>query len=182
MDLLPKIGIYIGIIIGLVFFAMFMIMVLPHTMSDAPRQWEEAFGPKLSDSELRELFYNTTSYKAFIDRYPNAGEEFRSWEYGRGNLEVTAMNYTTNNQLDLNIEYDRDQNLREQVRCETHSDLGNIRMQGSGSAEFIEKTKCLEGGYDDFKPHPRGLVPEPHPPHIPGDCLETTDGTVCTFG
>lgn len=155
METLSKITIYIGIAVGISFFALFMIIALPHMIQDSGRQWEETFGSKKSSEEIKYLFYHTESYKAFLENYPNAGEYYRYQGNGEGRMEITAMNFETFNTLLLELNFNRyDESVYEEISCFNHANDIRHQVRGTITKQFIEESKCLDGD---------GIIASPSP-------------------
>ena len=141
MERLSKIAIYMGMAIACSIFVMFAISIMPHVVSQIEDGWSAL--PEKSDEELKKLFYETDSYKAFNAKYPDNGEYYRS---GRGILDVTAMNFESYNTLHLSLQYDaKGDSVREDVRCENQKDNQYYSISGTLAAQFIEKVDCLSG-------------------------------------
>lgn len=159
METLPKIAIYTGIAVGISFFALFLIIALPHMIQDSGRQWEEAFGSKKSSEEIKSILYQTESYKAFLEYYPNAGEYYRYQGNGEGRMEITAMNFETFNTLLLELNFNRyDESVYEEVSCFNHDNDMRHQVRGTITKQFIEESKCLDG--DGIIASPSPLVDE----------------------
>lgn len=155
MDILPKIAIYTAIVVGISFFALFLIIALPHMIQDSGRQWEEAFGSKKSSEEIKSIFYETESYKTFLEYYPNAGEYYRSHGNGEGRMDVTAMNFETYNTLLLELNFNRhDESVYEEVSCFNHDNDMRHQVRGTITKQFIEEFNCLVGD---------GIIASPSP-------------------
>ncbi|QLH06469.1 hypothetical protein [Nitrosopumilus ureiphilus] len=103
---MSKIAIYMGMAIACSIFVLFVISIMPHIVNQIENNWDDVL-PGKSDEEIKALFYETKSYKAFIDKYPENGEYFDSYGDGYGRLEITAMNFESYNTLQLSLEYDR---------------------------------------------------------------------------
>lgn len=145
MEKLSKIAIYIAIAVGISFFILFLIIALPHMIQDSERQWREAFGPKISPEDLRAMFYETDSYKTFLEKYPNAGEYFQPHSNG-GRMEITVMNFQTYNTLLLELDYNNyDASIREEVSCFNYGTEMHHQVRGTLAKQFIEESRCLEG-------------------------------------
>ena len=143
MERLSKIAIYMGMAIACSIFAMFAISIIPDVVSQVEHDWEDAL-PDKSDEEIKRLFYETDSYKAFNAKYPDNGEYYDSYGNGRGSLEVTAMNFESYNTLHLRLEYDkRTDSVTEDVRCENQKNDQIYSVRGTLAARFIENIDCL---------------------------------------
>lgn len=146
MEILPKIAIYTAIAVGITFFILFLIIALPHIVQDSARQWDEAFGSKKSDEELKTMFYETESYKAFLEKYPEAGEFYRARDNGEGRMEITAMNFETFNTLTLELRYNKyDESINEEISCDNRGSDIHFQVRGSLAKQFIEESDCLYG-------------------------------------
>lgn len=145
METLSKIAIYMGMVIACSIFVMFTISIMPHVVSQIENNWEDAL-PGKSDAEIKKLFYETSSYKAFSTKYPDNGEHYTSYGNGYGRLEVTAMNFESYNMLHLSLEYDRrTDSVEEEVRCENQKTNQDYSIRGTLATQFIEKVDCLSG-------------------------------------
>lgn len=149
MDLLPKFGIYLGITIGVTVFAMFVIIAIPHMIQDAGRQWEEVFDSMgvssyKTSEELEAFFQADPGYILFKEKYPDSGDNFRFHGQGRGNMEISAMNFENYNLLRFQINDDRgNHKLYYEAHCQNNLHDRNIRVSGELSITFIEKIDCL---------------------------------------
>jgi len=145
MERLSKIAIYMGMVIACSVFVLFVISIMPHILNQIENQWDDVI-PGKSDEELKALFYETESYKAFINKYPESGEHFDSYGNGGGRLEISAMNFESYQTLRLDLEYNkRNDSIREYVECYSNADRHQYSIRGSLVTQFIEKVDCLEG-------------------------------------
>ena len=143
MERLSKIAIYTGMAIACSVFVLFVISVMPHVLNQIEDGWEDAL-PDKSDEEIKKLFYETDSYKAFNAKYQDNGEYYNSYGNGYGRLEVTAMNFESYNTLRLNLEYNKEANsVTEDVRCENQKNDQSYSIRGTLAVQFIEKVDCL---------------------------------------
>ena len=143
MERLSKIAIYMGMAIACSIFVMFAISVIPDVVSQVVHDWKVF--PDKSAEEIKKLFYETDSYKAFNAKYPDNGE-YHDYRDGYGRLELTAMNFESYNTLHLRLQYDaRGDSVREDVRCEIQKNNQNHSIRGTLAAQFIEKVDCLSG-------------------------------------
>ena len=157
MERLSKIAIYMGMAIACSIFVMFAISVIPDVVSQVVHDWKVF--PDKSAEEIKKLFYETDSYKAFNAKYPDNGEYYNSYGNGYGMLEVTAMNFESYNTLHLSLEYNMEANsVTEYVRCENQKNDQSYSIRGTLAAQFIEKVDCLnDAGLVDA---PSNLVDE----------------------
>ena len=145
MERLSKIVIYMGMAIASSIFVLFLISILPYIANQIENNWEDVI-PGKSDEEIKELFYGTDSYKAFVDRYPENGEYYDLYGNGYGRLEVTSMNFESYNTLLLELEYDkRTDSIKEEASCYNQADEHNYYVRGTLARQFIEKIDCLDG-------------------------------------
>ena len=145
METLSKIAIYMGMTIACSIFVLFVISIMPHIIDQMNNRWDDVL-PGKSNDELKAIFYETESYKAFNNKYPENGEYFRPYGDGRGSLEVTAMNFESYNTLRLELEYDKKtDSVREDVSCNNQIDNLNLYIRGTLATQFIEKIDCLDG-------------------------------------
>ena len=143
MERLSKIAIYMSMVIACSIFVMFAISVIPDVVSQVVHDWKVF--PDKSAEEIKKLFYETDSYKAFNAKYPDNGE-YHDYRDGYGRLELTAMNFESYNTLHLSLQYDaREDSVRENVRCESQKNNQNYSIRGTLTAQFIEKVDCLSG-------------------------------------
>ena len=143
MERLSKIATYMGMVLACSIFVMFAISVMPHVVSQVVDDWKVF--PDKSAEEIKKLFYETDSYKAFNAKYPNNGE-YHDYRDGYGRLELTAMNFESYNTLHLSLQYDaREDSVREDVRCENQKNNQSYSIRGTLTAQFIEKVDCLSG-------------------------------------
>lgn len=126
-------------------FVLFVISITPHIIDQMNNRWDDVL-PGKSDEELKAMFYETESYKAFNNKYPENGEYFRSYGNGQGRLEITAMNFESYNILQLDLEYDKKtDSVNEEVGCQNQKDDRNYYIRGTLATQFIEKIDCLDG-------------------------------------
>lgn len=171
MEKLTKFAFYFGIAIAATIFVMILTVMLPHVIENAERDWKRAMGSNMTDEELKTLLYSDPSYNIFKEKYPDAIENFESWNRGEGRLNLAAYNYTNLNEVRLDISYDsHQQKVRSHANCQVYIP-GNEReihrgMDGTGVPEFIERMDCLnitmpgeiddmmfgESNYGDFTP------------------------------
>ena len=145
MERLSKIAIYMGMAIACSIFVLFVISITPYMMNQIQNNWDDVI-PGKSDEELMALFYETQSYHAFVEKFPENGEWFDSYGNGGGRLEVTAMNFESLNTMRLELDYDlHTDSVREEINCYNQADDRNYRIRGSLAAQFIEKISCLDG-------------------------------------
>ena len=158
MERRSKIAIYMGMVLACSVFTMFAVSVMPYVLNQIGDGWEEVL-PGKSVEEIKKMFYETDSYRAFNAKYPDNGEYYDSYRNGHGRLEVTAMNFESYNTLHLNLEYDRrTDSVMEDVRCENQKNRQEYYIQGTLAAQFIEKVDCLSG--TGFVDAPSNLVDE----------------------
>ena len=145
MEKLSKVAIYMGMGIACTIFVMFVISITPHMMNQLENDWDDVI-PGKSNEEIKAMFYETNSYKTFINKFPEYGEWFNSHGNGEGRLEVTAMNFESLNTMRLELDYDkRSESIREEINCYNQKDERNYRIRGTLATQFIEKIQCLEG-------------------------------------
>ena len=147
MERLSKIAIYIAIIVGLIFFAMFLFMVLPSMIENTVEQWERILGPQLSEDDIKAMFYEHPAYLAFVERYPDTGENFEMRNNRYASLTLSVYNYDTNNNLNLYMNWHQhDKRLDITAECELYLDENrrDQRVEGGLAAGFIKNTKCIE--------------------------------------
>ena len=145
MERLSKITIYMGMAIACSIFVLFVISIMPHIMNQIQNNWDDVI-PGKSDEELKALFYETRSYQAFVQKFPDNGEWLDFYGNGGGRLEVTAMNFESLNTMRLELYYDRPtESVREEINCYNQADDRNYHIRGSLTAQFIEKIPCLDG-------------------------------------
>ena len=144
MELLPKIGIYIGIFIGITCFTLFVLAVFPHVVENSARDWER-ISPSLTQEEMLEKLRAQESYKAFYEKYPDAKEIYEP-RRNSGDLSVSIGNFEKYNVLRLEISYDIDDDfIREWIRCETQNEtLRDLTAQGPIVIDFIKESNCLD--------------------------------------
>lgn len=131
METLSKIAIYMGMAIACSIFILFVISIMPHIVNQIENQWDDVL-PGKSDEELKAMFYETESYNAFINKYPENGEYFDSYGNGGGRLEINAMNFESYQTLRLELEYPkRNDSVREYVECYSNNDLAVTMGQKS---------------------------------------------------
>ncbi|MCH9657421.1 hypothetical protein K0U27_01780 [archaeon] len=145
METLSKIAIYMGMAIACSIFILFVISITPHIMNQLQNDWEDIL-PGKSDEELKTLFHETESYKAFVNKFPDHGMWFNSHGNGEGRLELTTMNFESLNTMRLELDYDRrSESVSEEINCFNQKDERNYRIRGSLASQFIEKIQCLDG-------------------------------------
>lgn len=134
-----------GMAIACSIFVLFVISIMPHIMNQIQNNWEDVL-PGKSDEELKILFYETQSYQAFVQKFPENGEWLDFYGNGGGRLEVTAMNFESLNTMRLELYHDRSTAfVREEINCYNQADDRNYHIRGSLAAQFIEKIPCLDG-------------------------------------
>ena len=122
-------------------------MALPSMIENSAEQWERVLGPKLSEEDIKVMFYEHPAYLAFIERYPDTGENFNMQDNRYAQLTLTVYNYDTNNNLNLYMNWQQyDQRLDVTAECELYLDENrrDQRAEGGLAAEFIKNTKCIE--------------------------------------
>lgn len=194
MEPLQRKAIYIALGMGITFFAMFLLLTIPHFINDVGRQWEEAFRDKgvllQNYDEEKAKFTSHPTYIAFYEKYPEGGEHFRLRNSG-GEMQLTAMNFDTMTKLEVELNLHRDnQEMYLHAKCENDVQNFHTRVSGTIVTKFIEEGNCLEEGHiapvsplidENGNPvDPR--VPEPtHPePKVCGDGAVLHDG-VCVI-
>ena len=145
MELLPKVGIYIGIFIGLAFFTIFIIAIFPNMVDSVERDWKK-ITPTLSHDEILEKLKSQPAYAAFYDRFPDAKEQYEPNRNRNGELTVSIGNFEKYNVLRLELRYDiRDDFIRLDVRCDTQNEtFDNLKTRGPLVVDFIQETNCLD--------------------------------------
>ncbi len=145
MELLPKVGIYIGIFIGLAFFTIFIIAIFPNMVDSVERDWKK-ITPILSHDEILEKLKSQPAYAAFYDRFPDAKEQYEPNRNRNGELTVSIGNFEKYNVLRLELRYDiRDDFIRLDVRCDTQNEsLRDLMARGPIAIDFIQETNCLD--------------------------------------
>ncbi len=144
MERLSKIAIYMGMAIALSVFALFLMSILPHMLDQFERDWDIF---SISQEEVMEKFENSDSYKIFVEKYPEHGVYFDPDRNG-GRMELTAMNFETFNELNLELRYyqrDGIPEFREEIRCSNDLHNVNYHIRGTLVTQFIEKVDCLNG-------------------------------------
>lgn len=127
-------------------FIVFMILILPHILDNAFDEWERLSQVNIPEEELRAMFLAHPAYMAMYERFPDAKEEF-SYREGGGDTRMTVgvMNFENNNQLILNMYYyDRESEIKTNIRCNTTSHNGVATADGLFVEGFIQNTNCLE--------------------------------------
>lgn len=179
MERLPRFAIYLAIGIGISFFAIFMYAILPHLIENVTHEWEQILNESAAGKnreQLLELFREHPAYIIFMEKYPEAGENFRDRGNGNGRMELTAMNFTSYNMMMLELNYDkRDDNLYVEATCENKAKDKHLRIRGNYSVNFIEQTDCLDQGIPSSPPIPEPTYEEPWP-------LACGDGAVLQDG
>ena len=114
-------------------------------MNQIENNWDDVI-PGKTDEELKAIFYDTESYKAFVSKYPENGEYFDSYGNGGGRLDLTAMNFESYNTLRLELDYNKKtESIREEANCYNQIDERNYHIRGTLATQFIEKIDCLDG-------------------------------------
>jgi hypothetical protein len=147
MEKLSKIAIYIAIVIGLIFFGMFLFAALPSMIENSTEQWGRILGPQLSEEEIKSMFYEHPSYLAFIQRYPDTGENFDIRNNRYASLTLTVFNYDTNNTLNLHMNWNQhNKKLDVTAECELYLEENrrDQRAEGGLAAGYIKNTQCIE--------------------------------------
>lgn len=144
MERLSKIAIYLGMGIAITVFSLFLLSIVPHLVDQFDREWGMN---SISEEEVLEKLQRTDSFQTFIEKYPDHGVYFDPNRNG-GRLTLTAMNFETFNQLNLELRYsvnDGYRELREDVSCSNNLKNFDYRIRGTLASQFIEKVNCLDG-------------------------------------
>ena len=126
---------------------MFLFIALPSIFENTIDQWNRILGPKLSEEDIKAIFYAHPAYLTFVEKYPDTGEDFDIRGSRSASLRLTVFNYTSNNNLNLYMDWNqRDQKLNVDVRCEWFFDENqrHLGVDGGMAANFINNTKCVE--------------------------------------
>jgi len=157
LDKLPRFAICLAIGIGITIFALFMYSILPHIIQNSSNDWDRAIGGiAASDDKILELFEVHPAYIVFYEIYPDAKQELGNRHRGDGNLQVGIMNFDTNNQLVMDMYYDKwADSIRVNVRCNIMDENGNhnrnLSADGLFVEDFIRHTSCVSGAvFTDF--------------------------------
>lgn len=154
MERLSKIAIYLGMFIASSVFVLVLISILPHVVDTLQNNWDDIL-PGKSDEDIKSIFYETKSYKTFVNKYPENGKYYDSYGNGYGSLKVTSMNFDSYNTLKLELHYDRrTDSVKEEVTCYNQADNRNYRIKGTLTTQFIEKIDCLNGPGNVAAPSP----------------------------
>lgn len=146
-----KIGIWVGIIsliIGMSFFTL-------HESQSLKYEYGRLF---VDPQEMYDKLASTGTIEAFIEKHPYFYEEFDIRRDGSGRLELYSINNQTGNRLQLNVNYDQDDDkIRERINCDySHRFYEQIQSSMRESVGIIS-----------FEPSPP-VFPEAFVPYLDG--------------
>ncbi len=145
MEKLPKIAICVGIGISTTIFVLIVISMMPHVIDVMNDYWDISY-EQIDKEAYLEKFYSTESYLVFIEKYPVYGESQRIFD-DRGEIRLTAMNFTSLTKIELELNYNsRDDYFRQNIDCRNDQNDWRLRIDGPLTAQFLENIDCLAMG------------------------------------
>ncbi len=143
----------IAIVFGIAISCILAGIVLSYSLGDILNRYgldEQIAWAFINKDEIKQQMMETSSYKSFIERFPDYREEIFNDRY-RMQLSVEEINSTTMNSLQLKLSYTLDRsNINEDVICrslDSHKQISRT-YETAFTDVFIKTTDCLEA---DFK-------------------------------
>lgn len=143
----------IVIIVGVASACILTGVVLSYSLGDVLNRYnldEQIAWAFVNKDEIKQQMMETSSYKSFIERFPDYREKIIQDRH-RIHLSVETVNPTTMNSLQLKLSYTLNKsNIDEDIICrslDTHKQISRI-YETAFTDVFIKTTNCLE---DDFK-------------------------------
>ena len=149
MERLPRFAWYLGIGMAITLFVLFLITALPGIIENSWINWEMLHKGDNLKEEIYARFVEQPTYVAMYDRFPDAKEELNFHNHRDINMKVGVMNFETQNQLMLYLNYNEyDDKVHASVYCNVNSASHKLDTDGLFVEEVIQNTNCLDIVYD----------------------------------
>jgi len=129
----------------LIIFMLFLHSYLPHIIMN--NDWERAQQTMITSDFMKQELQSHTSFKAFIERYPNATLEFTRGNSG-STYQIAIGNFTSNTSLLLDLNYSgHNGKIKISVSCDKFDkSMKGDRLYGVLVTQYIKENTCMEKG------------------------------------